>query len=114
MGTRIDVDDFGTGYSSLSYLHRMPINALKIDRGFVGPMCDDPMSRSIVQAVVALGHSLRLSVIAEGVESEKHLEAVRKIGCDYVQGYFISKALEMDDATKFIAAQSARRLAHSA
>jgi len=111
VGTQIDVDDFGTGYSSLSYLHRLPINALKIDRGFIGPMCRDTMSRSIVQAIIALAHSLNLAVIAEGVETESHLEAVRSLDCDFVQGFYISRPIPADEATSFIAKHTVVRKA---
>lgn len=113
MGLDIDLDDFGTGYSSMSYLHRMPLHALKIDRTFVGPMCTDDMSRSIVQAITTLGHSLDLRVIAEGVESTQHLQSLWKIGCDFMQGFQISKPLPVEQATKFIAAHSQERLAAS-
>ena len=109
LGTLIDVDDFGTGYSSLSYLHRMPIHALKIDRGFVGPMCTDKMSRSIVQAIANLAHSLNLKVVAEGVETIEHVEATRKIGCDFLQGFHISRPLTVDAMTQFIAAANEQR-----
>ena len=114
MGVLIDLDDFGTGYSSLSYLHRMPIHALKIDRGFIGPMKTDTMSRSIAQAITTLAHSLNLHVIAEGVETEAHVEAVRQIGCDFMQGYHFSAPMPVEEATKFIAASCSRALAASA
>ncbi|HTV47474.1 MAG TPA: EAL domain-containing protein [Phycisphaerae bacterium] len=106
MGVKIDVDDFGTGYSSLSYLHSMPIDTLKIDRSFISLMDRDTMSCSIVQAIMALAHSLNIEVVAEGVECEFHLDALRKMGSDYVQGYYISKPLPLERATEFISASS--------
>jgi len=104
MGIHIYMDDFGTGYSSLSQLHRMPIDALKIDRAFVATMDRDPISRSIVEAVIALGHSMGLRVIAEGVETRQHRDSLERIGCDYLQGYYFSKPIPAADATALIAA----------
>ena len=102
LGILIDVDDFGTGYSSLSYLHRMPVNSLKIDRSFVGSMADDNVSRSIVQAIIVLAHSLGVSVIAEGVEKPEILHLTSAMGCDFYQGYFLSRPMDAADATRFL------------
>jgi diguanylate cyclase (GGDEF)-like protein/PAS domain S-box-containing protein len=106
LGVKIDVDDFGTGYSSLSYLHSMPIDTLKIDRSFIGLMERDMMSCSIIQAIMALAHSLNLDVVAEGVENEHHLTSLRKMGCDFVQGYYLSRPLPPEQATQFISASA--------
>lgn len=88
-GIGISIDDFGTGYSSLAYLRRFPLDELKIDRSFLMETSDD--SAAIVSAIIALGHSLRLKVVAEGVEDEKQLEFLRVRNCDEYQGYFFSK-----------------------
>src|ERR1700719_2577939 len=93
MGVLVSVDDFGTGYSSMSYLRRFPIDKLKIDRSFVSEVMSRPEDASIVRAIVSLAHSLRLKVVAEGVESAEQLEFLRTLGCDQYQGYHYSAAL---------------------
>ena len=93
MGVLVSVDDFGTGYSSMSYLRRFPIDKLKIDRSFINEVMSRPDDASIVRAIVSLAHSLRLKVVAEGVESTEQLDFLRKIGCDQYQGFHFSKAL---------------------
>jgi diguanylate cyclase len=93
MGVLVSVDDFGTGYSSMSYLRRFPIDKLKIDRSFISEVMSRPDDASIVRAIVSLAHSLRLKVVAEGVESPAQLEFLKTIGCDQYQGYHYSRAL---------------------
>jgi EAL domain-containing protein (putative c-di-GMP-specific phosphodiesterase class I) len=93
MGIRFHLDDFGTGYSSLGYLHRMPIEALKIDRSFVATLGGDRMGTSIVQAIVALAHSLGMKVIAEGVENPAQADFLRNLKCDFAQGYYFGRPL---------------------
>jgi diguanylate cyclase (GGDEF)-like protein len=90
MGVRIAMDDFGTGHSSLTNLKLLPVDVLKIDKKFVQDAEDSAESRSIVQAIITLGHILGLMVTAEGVETERQLAIVRELGCDEVQGYFFS------------------------
>jgi diguanylate cyclase (GGDEF)-like protein/PAS domain S-box-containing protein len=106
LGIRFYLDDFGTGYSSLSYLHRMPIDALKIDGSFVRAMASDPTSRSIVHAISTLGHSLGMTVIAEGVETEGQREALRAVDCDALQGFAIHAPLEADKLVSLVARRS--------
>jgi diguanylate cyclase (GGDEF)-like protein len=93
MGVLVSVDDFGTGYSSMSYLRRFPIDKLKIDRGFISEVISRPEDASIVRAIISLAHSLRLKVVAEGVESTEQLEFLKTLGCDQYQGYHFSPAL---------------------
>jgi len=98
----IALDDFGTGYSSLSYLGQYPIDVLKVDRSFVMEVGVSPSHEAIVRAVLAMGHSLGMLVVAEGVETMAHAEFLRDEGCDLLQGYLISKPLPVEQATAFL------------
>jgi diguanylate cyclase len=97
MGVLISVDDFGTGYSSMSYLRRLPIDRLKIDRSFINEITARADDASIVQAIVSLAHSLRLKVIAEGVETIAQLDFLKSIGCDQYQGFHFSRPLPVPE-----------------
>ena len=94
LGIKIAIDDFGTGYSSLNHLRRFPIDHLKIDRAFVKDLQKDEDDRSIIATIIALGHSLKLEVIAEGVETPEQVEFLESLSCDMLQGYLFSKPIE--------------------
>jgi len=96
LGVRIAIDDFGTGYSSLSYLQRFPLDRIKIDRSFVRDLIQNSTEASIVTAIIAMAHELRLEVVAEGVETEEQYEYLRAEGCDVIQGFLIAQALPPD------------------
>jgi diguanylate cyclase (GGDEF)-like protein len=102
MGVLVSVDDFGTGYSSMSYLRRFPIDKLKIDRVFIEEIVSRPEDASIVRAIVSLAHSLRLKVVAEGVETPAQLDFLKLAGCDEYQGYHFSRPLPAADFERLI------------
>ena len=107
MGILIYMDDFGTGYSSLSQLQRMPLDALKIDREFVKEMNRDATSRSIVDSIIALAHTMSLRVIAEGVETAEQAARLADSGCDYLQGYHFGRPMPVDQVALFVARRAA-------
>lgn len=102
LGIDIAIDDFGIGYSSLAILKQLPITTIKIDQSFIRDMDMDKDDAAIVRAIIAMAHSLELTVTAEGVETEEQQNILMKEGCDYVQGYHFSKPLPADECTKFI------------
>jgi EAL domain-containing protein (putative c-di-GMP-specific phosphodiesterase class I) len=108
-GLSIALDDFGTGFASLTHLKSLPISCVKIDRSFVANIMADAQSRSIVDAVSRLSHSLGKSVVAEGVEDAQQLAAVRELGCDVAQGYLFSKPMPAEDVPTFLLRYGARR-----
>ena len=108
MGIRIHLDDFGTGYSSLSYLHNFPVNALKIDRSFIAKMTSSE-NHEIVRTIIALAQSLNLEVIAEGVELDHQLGAIKDMHCQYGQGFLFSKPLDADAIEAWITSWSGQK-----
>jgi diguanylate cyclase (GGDEF)-like protein len=106
MGVIVSIDDFGTGYSSMSYLRRFPIDKLKIDRSFINDMTTSSDAASIVKAIISLAHSLRLKVVAEGVETAEQLQQLRGLDCDQFQGFYRSAAIPPGEIEKFMKLQS--------
>jgi diguanylate cyclase (GGDEF)-like protein/PAS domain S-box-containing protein len=113
-GLRIAIDDFGAGYTSLSQLAHLPIHELKIDRSFVGDLLTDAHDRSIVSSMVGLSHDLGLDVVAEGVECWEVFADLRDLGCDLVQGFFLSRPLSFDALSVWLADETARGSEHAA
>ncbi len=105
MGVELSLDDFGTGYSSLAYLKRFPVGKLKIDRSFVNDLETDPDDWAIASTIVSMGRSLRLTVLAEGVEKPEQLALLRKMGCDMAQGYHFSRPVEADEMADILRRQ---------
>ena len=104
-GIKLSVDDFGTGYSSLSYLKELPVDTLKIDRAFVDGMEHSSQQEAIVKAIVVLGTSLSMRVVAEGVENDQQLDMLRELGCHLIQGYHISKPLKAEEMQRLLERQ---------
>jgi EAL domain-containing protein (putative c-di-GMP-specific phosphodiesterase class I) len=102
LGIAISIDDFGTGYSSLNYLRRFPIDTIKIDRSFITDLMTNADDSSIVTAIIVMAHSLKMKVIAEGVETLEQYHSLKERGCDLIQGYFISKALPAKKMAAFL------------
>jgi EAL domain-containing protein (putative c-di-GMP-specific phosphodiesterase class I) len=105
LGVRLAIDDFGTGYSSLGYLRKFPIDTLKIDQSFVRDIMDDDDDASITAAIIVMAHSLKLDVIAEGVESREQMEYLRLHGCSAMQGFLFSRPLPPEEVTQLLTSQ---------
>jgi len=105
MGIKVALDDFGTGYSSLSYLGSLPLDKLKIDQSFVRRLDQDPASRAIIEAIIALGRTLSLEVVGEGIESDQTLAYLQAHGCDQGQGYFFARPMPHDEFARWYSRQ---------
>jgi len=103
LGVGIAVDDFGTGYSSLRYLAMLPVQTVKIDRSFIVTMLENANIMSLVSTIISLAHSLKLKVVAEGVDSEEQAGALQKLKCDQVQGYLVSRPLPVEKLSALLA-----------
>jgi EAL domain-containing protein (putative c-di-GMP-specific phosphodiesterase class I) len=106
-GVRVSIDDFGQGHTSLGYLANLPIEELKIDRGFVTGMSADHANAAIVQSLIELGHNLSMRVVAEGIESNDELAALRELECDLAQGYLIARPMALEGLIELLAAGQA-------
>jgi EAL domain-containing protein (putative c-di-GMP-specific phosphodiesterase class I) len=109
MGVHLSIDDFGTGHSSLGYLKRFPVNQLKVDRSFVRDLPHNGDDVAITRAVIAMAHSLKMSVVAEGVEHQQQFDLLRAEGCDEFQGYLCRPPLEEPELLKFLSEERASR-----
>jgi EAL domain-containing protein (putative c-di-GMP-specific phosphodiesterase class I) len=99
---RLAIDDFGTGYSSLAQLNRFPIDTLKVDRSFIRNIPSDAEGRAIAEAIIAMGRTLKLTVVAEGVETDDQRVFLRDLACDQMQGYLFSKPVSADDFAELL------------
>jgi EAL domain-containing protein (putative c-di-GMP-specific phosphodiesterase class I) len=111
LGVRLSIDDFGTGYSSLSRLRRIPVDTLKIDRAFISNMDTDPENREIVRAIIVLAHNLGLKVVAEGTETEEHINLLKQFNCEMAQGYLFSRPADDQAMLKLLASNCSTRAA---
>jgi len=102
MGVRLAIDDFGTGYSSLAQLKRFPIDTLKVDRSFIRELPSDSEDKAIAEAIIAMGKTLSLTVVAEGVETREQQEFLRERACDQMQGFFFSKPVPAADFAELL------------
>jgi EAL domain-containing protein (putative c-di-GMP-specific phosphodiesterase class I) len=102
LGVRIAIDDFGTGYSSLAYLRQFPVDALKIDRSFVKSMIGSPESTALVHTLVQLGRTLQMETLAEGIEDDAQLQALRREQCDQGQGFLFARPLDVEQLEEFL------------
>ena len=102
LGVRLSVDDFGTGDSAIAYLRELPVDVLKIDRSYVAGMESNPKDAAIISAIIALGHSLDMTIVAEGVQSEEQQNALRELGCDELQGFYLSQPVDGRQITKML------------
>jgi EAL domain-containing protein (putative c-di-GMP-specific phosphodiesterase class I) len=92
------MDDFGTGYSSLNYLHRLPLDLLKIDRSFVNEMVNTEESLELVRAIISIARSMKMHVIAEGIETQEQAQLLQNLGCEFGQGFFFARPLDSHKA----------------
>jgi EAL domain-containing protein (putative c-di-GMP-specific phosphodiesterase class I) len=102
MGVRLAIDDFGTGYSSLAQLKRFPIDTLKVDRSFIRELPSDSEDKAIAEAIIAMGKTLSLTVVAEGVETREQQDFLRERACDQMQGFYFSKPVSAADFAELL------------
>jgi EAL domain-containing protein (putative c-di-GMP-specific phosphodiesterase class I) len=110
MGLTLAIDDFGTGYSSFSYLRQFPVSKFKIDRSFIRDVAVNPDDAAITAAIISMAKSLRLKVIAEGVENEAQMSFLRAHQCDEIQGYYFSKPLAVDNVAEKLRGETAPKV----
>ena len=108
MGCGISLDDFGTGYSSLSHVHRLPLDKLKIDRSFVADINDNPVSHKIIKSLTGLCDDMEIACVVEGVETRAQLDTLRRLGCDFIQGYYFAKPMRLDAIGDYLARERQR------
>jgi EAL domain-containing protein (putative c-di-GMP-specific phosphodiesterase class I) len=111
LGVRVSLDDFGTGHSSLAYLRQLPIDEIKIDRVFIDDIGSDPYADALCRAIIGMSHQLRLSVVAEGVETPAQAAFLREAGCHLLQGYLFSPALPAAEFARIVRGNDAGRSA---
>jgi EAL domain-containing protein (putative c-di-GMP-specific phosphodiesterase class I) len=112
LGCSVALDDFGTGYSSLAYLKSLPVSKLKIDKKFMDGIPHDANDEAISKAIIVMAHSLGLTLVAEGVETDAQLDFLRQHGCETYQGWLFAKAMEADELTSLLQAATPTRLRH--
>ena len=110
----LSLDDFGTGYSSLSMLRKVPIDELKIDKSFVDHITDDQSDKEMIESIINMGKTLGMAVLAEGVETQAHVQILKNAGCDIFQGYYFSKPLALEELRLFIKQQQRRPVSQTA
>nr|WP_255314628.1 EAL domain-containing protein [Pseudoalteromonas tetraodonis] len=102
MGFKLLIDDFGVGYSSLGYLSKLPVDGVKLDRALIADIESSLAMQSMIRNITRMSHDLNLKVVAEGVETAYQCELIKKLGCDYIQGYYYSEPLEQDDFCNYL------------
>ncbi|MBR0931486.1 putative bifunctional diguanylate cyclase/phosphodiesterase [Bradyrhizobium centrosematis] len=108
MGCGISLDDFGTGYSSLSHVHRLPLDKIKVDRSFVAEINENPVSHKIIKSLAGLCDDMEIACVAEGVETRAQLDSLRRLGCDFIQGYYFAKPMPADAIADYLADERQR------
>jgi predicted signal transduction protein with EAL and GGDEF domain len=108
MGCGISLDDFGTGYSSLSHVHRLPLDKIKVDRSFVAEINENPVSHKIVKSLAGLCDDMEIACVVEGVETRAQLDSLRRLGCDFIQGYYFAKPMPAGAIADYLASERRR------